>query len=79
MKASSAVLAVTVFVGAATMPLKAQSAAGQAAAAQSGTGNQPVFDVASVKPNKSGNRPTSNFPLGTGGRLRPQWRLFHRD
>ncbi|HTB12091.1 MAG TPA: TIGR03435 family protein [Bryobacteraceae bacterium] len=27
---------------------------------------QPVFDVASVKPNKSNNPPTFNFPLGPG-------------
>lgn len=64
--ASAVVLAVTVSVGAAAMPLKAQSVAGQASAAQSTTGNQPAFDVASVRPNKSGNRPTSNFPLGPG-------------
>jgi uncharacterized protein (TIGR03435 family) len=66
MMASAVVLAVTVFEGAAAMPLKAQSVAGQASAAQSTTGKLPAFDVASVRPNKSGNRPTSNFPLGPG-------------
>ncbi len=30
------------------------------------TGNRLEFDVASVKPNKSDNPPTFNFPLGPG-------------
>ena len=35
-------------------------------AAQTDQPAQPKFDVASIKPNKSGDPPTSNFPLGPG-------------
>lgn len=73
MMASAAVLAVLILSG---VPAMAQSAAGQVSAAQSTTGNQPAFDVASVKPNKSGNRPSSNFPLGPGDVFNPNGGYF---
>src|ERR1700722_1710446 len=76
MMTRAVVLAVTVSVIAAAMPLEAQSAAGQAPVAQSATGSQPSFDVASVKQNKSGNQPTSNFPLGPGDVYVPNGGFF---
>lgn len=72
MMPSAVVLAVVVLWGATAMPLTAQSTAGQAPAASS----QPAFDVASVKPNKSGNQPTSNFPLGPGDVFNPNGGYF---
>lgn len=76
MMASIAVQAVTFLVSAATMPLMAQSTAGQAPPAQSTTVKQPAFEVASVKLNKSGNQPTSNFPLGPGDVFAPNGGYF---
>jgi uncharacterized protein (TIGR03435 family) len=72
MRASAMVPAVVVLLGATAMPLTAQSAAGQAPAA----GNQPAFEVASVKPNKSENQPSSNFPLGPGDVFNPNGGYF---
>jgi uncharacterized protein (TIGR03435 family) len=40
------------------------------------TKTQLVFDVASVKPNKSGDQPNSNFPLGPGDVYVPNGGLF---
>jgi uncharacterized protein (TIGR03435 family) len=37
---------------------------------------QPAFDVASVKPNQSSDRPTSNFPLGPGDAYTPNGGYF---
>jgi uncharacterized protein (TIGR03435 family) len=72
MMASAVVLAVVILLAATSMPLAAQPAAGQTAAAA----NQPAFDVASVKPNKSGNPPTTNFPLGPGDVFNPNGGYF---
>jgi len=58
--------AVVVLLGATAMLLAAQSTAGK----------QPAFDVASVKPNKSGNPPTANFPLGPGDVFPPNGGSF---
>ncbi len=68
MMARAATLEMTVFVSMIAAPLSAQSAADQSTVAQSTTAaeNQLKFDVASVKLNKSGNQPNSNFPLGPG-------------
>ena len=65
MMASAVVLAATLFVSSAAMPLLGQSAV-----------RQHAFDVASVKPNKSGNSPTSNFPLGPGDIYAPNGGFF---
>src|SRR5579872_742930 len=73
---ASAVMAVTVLMGAAAIPIEAQSVAGQAQIAQSTTRKQPAFDVASVKPNKSENRPTTNVPLGPGDVYTPNGGFF---
>jgi len=61
-------LAVSVFVGVLTAPVLAQSAASQSPSTQSleameAAGLKMSFDVASVKPNKSGGRGYSNVPL----------------
>jgi len=53
-------LAVTSVATVAALPLTAQE-----------TGNKLAFEVASVKPNKSGNQPTMNFPLGPGDVFNP--------
>ena len=76
MKASALVPTLAVLLSATAMPVVAPPAAGQASAAQSTTGNQPAFDVASVKPNKSGNRSSSNFPLGPGDVFTPNGGFF---
>lgn len=65
-----------VVLGLTAMPVIVQSAAGQASAAQATTVNQPALDVASVKPNKSGNQPISNFPLGPGDVFTPNGGCF---
>jgi uncharacterized protein (TIGR03435 family) len=44
--------------------------------AQSGAAGNPTFDVASVKPNKSGGEQRSNVPLGTGTLYSPTGGLF---
>jgi len=72
------------FVGALTAPqLWAQSAAVQAPTTQPPTpqwqkdaGGKMTFDVASVKPNKSGSMPTSNIPLDSMGLFTPTGGLF---
>ncbi len=46
------------------------------ASAQSDQGGRPAFEVASVKPNKSGVQPYSNFPLNAGDSYVPNGGLF---
>ena len=67
--AVAAVLALTL------SPLR-MVAAPQASANQSTTASRPAFSVASVKPNKSENRPTSNVPLGPGDVFAPTGGFF---
>jgi uncharacterized protein (TIGR03435 family) len=63
------IIAVSALIGGA-LAITASSSEPQTktAAPQASTaiGDQLMFDVASVKPNKSGNPPTFNFPLGPG-------------
>jgi uncharacterized protein (TIGR03435 family) len=64
-------------------PPKAQSTTGQAPTTKSPTlqwqidaGGKMAFDVASVKQNRSGDMPSSNFPLGPGAVYSPNGGLF---
>ncbi len=77
-------LAVMLLVGMAATLLRARSAAGQVPTGKSATmpqwqiaaGGKRAFDVASVKQNKSGTRPSSNFPLNAGASYPPSGGLF---
>ena len=56
--------------------LIAGTLSGQNAPAQAQTEKSLVFEVASIKPNKSGDPPKSNFPLGPGEVYTPNGGLF---
>jgi uncharacterized protein (TIGR03435 family) len=70
--------AVALLAGLVSGPPNAQSAAGQAPAAQSprAAADKLAFDVASVKLNKSTDEPNSNFPLGPGNVYVPNGGYF---
>src|SRR5580700_6319591 len=70
------VLELALYVGAAPLPLRGQSATAQALAPQTTTAKQPAFDVASIRQSKPGGQPNSNFPLGPGDVYMPNGGLF---
>jgi uncharacterized protein (TIGR03435 family) len=80
----AAALAVMLLVGMAATLLRARSAAAQVPTGKSATmprweiaaGGKKAFDVASVKQNKSGTRPSSNFPLNAGAAYSPSGGIF---
>src|SRR5580704_8305939 len=82
--ARAAALAVMLLVGMAATLLRARSAASQVPTGKSATmpqwqiaaGGKKAFDVASVKQNKAGSRPSSSFPLNAGAAYSPSGRLF---
>ena len=59
-------------------PLRGQSAQSAVPQWQIDAGGKMAFDVASVKPNKSSDRPHSNFPIlpGTGNAYSPNGGRF---
>jgi uncharacterized protein (TIGR03435 family) len=73
-----ALINVALSLGMIAAPLGAQSAGDQSTTAQSTPSAeiQLKFDVASVKLNKSGNQPNSNFPLGPGDVYTPNGGFF---